>query len=279
MKTSKLGALLFTFVLLSPGTGAGQQERVRSEKAAFQDAASWPQTAPGQVKLRDFRPFRAVYQRSYNQASGPNAGQLRTDRVIVHAEEVGWDGKAAILVTLIDSGDPKWNDTAARSLFMVIDRQDMHVYFESGPVPGKAKDYYFAQPETGVGTMVTTADGIAQIQKFPAGLVGWGPGSWVLASMDLKEGMKILLGPFITPGVNIFTHKQGIVKGRKEFVDAGSQKHNAWLIENGGTLSSSRMGQIYVAPQPPYFLASFSRDLDSGQETNGTRLVSFQYLD
>ena len=279
MSRTKLGILVLTVALSSLTISAVPQKPIRAEKEVFKDVNNWAATAPGAIKLKGFKPFRAVYKRSYSQASGPNAGQARTDLIIMYAEEVGWDGKAAIMINLIDSADPKWEDTNARQFFTVIDRQDMHVYFESGPIPGKAKDYYFAQPSNGIATMVTTAEGTVQTQKFPAGAVGWGPGPWAMASMDLKGGMKIHLSPAITPVGSILGHRQGIVKDRREFKDAGGRKHNAWLIETGGNLSSSRMGQLYLIPEPPYFLASFSRDLDTGQETDGTRLLSFRYLD
>ncbi len=254
------------------------EQKVRPEKVVFEDADSWPQTAPGSIKLKNFKPFRGVYQRAYSQGSGPNAGELRIDRVIVHAEEVGWDGHAAIHIALIDAADAKWDDTAARNLFMIIDREDMRRYFESGPIPGKAKDYYFARPSTGMGTMVMTGDGTTQNQSIPEGIIGWGPGPWAMASTDLRTGAKIHLGPFASPAANIFGNRRGIVKGRLKFQDLGGESHDTWLIETGGNLSNSRMSQILIVPEPPYFIASFSRDLDSGEESKGTRLLSFQLL-
>lgn len=278
--TKKPTRYLLALTLFSSAAVLSQQSgNVRPEKAAFQNFQSWPATKPGEVRLKNFRPFRAVYERNYLQGSGPNAGDLRVDRVIVTAEEVGWDGTNAALITLIDSADAKWADTAARSLFMIVDLKDLHLLFESGPIPGKAKDYYFVRPEAGMGTMITTDAGTAQQMEFPKGAVGFGPGPWALGSLDLKEGAKIRLDPFVSPAGNIFGIRDGVVKGRRQFRDLSGKTHSAWLLERGGNLSSSRMGQIYVTEQPPYFLARFSVDLDSGEETRGVRLKSFQYLD
>ena len=97
----KKNRVLILSLLISIGCLPAQGEQdVRAEKLIFKDADNWPQTPPGTIKLKNFKPFRAVYQRAYLQGSGPDAGQLRTDRVIVHAEEVGWDGHAAIHITL-----------------------------------------------------------------------------------------------------------------------------------------------------------------------------------
>jgi hypothetical protein len=52
------------------------------KKAVFADAASWPAIAPGQHPLKNFAPFRAVYERVYRDANG----RQRDDRVIITAE-------------------------------------------------------------------------------------------------------------------------------------------------------------------------------------------------
>ena len=83
-------ALILAVSLGSTGAALAQQ-KAHPKKAALADHGSWPTTAPGEVRLKDFRPFRAVYDREYTQGSGPGAGEKRQDRVIVHAEEVGWD--------------------------------------------------------------------------------------------------------------------------------------------------------------------------------------------
>ena len=276
----KVFRIVLALMLVSSAAAVGQQSgQVRPEKAAFKDVNSWAATKPGDVKLKNFRPFRAVYERNYSQAGGPHAGELRVDRVITTAEEVGWDGRRAALITLIDSGDAKWDDTAARNLFMIVDLETMELLFESGPMPGAAKDYYFMRPDTGMGTMVMTDAGTSQIREFPKGAVGFGPGPWAIGSLDLTEGAKIRLDPFTSPAANIFGIRSGIVAGRREFTDVSGKSHAGWLLEDGGNLASSRMTQIYVTDRPPYFLARFSVDLDSGEETRGIRLMKFQFLE
>ncbi len=275
----KPGAMLAIAALCAALPAQAQENaKVRPEKEIFRDAQGWPATQPGEVKLKNFRPFRAVYQRAYLQGSGPNRGDLRVDRVIISAERVGWEGKEAILVTLIDSGQAKWADTAARSLFSIVDARDMSVFFESGPIPGKAKDYYLIRPDKGLGSLVTTENAAVQKQEFPAGAVGFGPGPWVMASMNLEEGMKVRLDRFVSPTSTVFGYRSGIVRGKRDFTDLSGQKRKAWLLEQGGNLASPRMGRIYLIDEPPYLLARFSVDGETKKETQGIRLLSFQYL-
>lgn len=273
--TYQIAILPVAFVLVA-GSGVPQtSNKVRPEKKVFENVQAWPATKPGDVKLKNFRPFRAVYERHYSGRSG----ELRIDRVIMTAERVGWDGRKAALITLIDAADAKWDDTAARHLFSIVDATDMSLLFESGPIPGKAKDYYFMRPAKGMGAMVTTDKATLRKQEFPPGARGFGPGPWVLGSMELRGGLKIRLDPFLSPAANIFGTRSGIVKGKTHFEDVSGGRHPAWLLESGGNLAGSRMGQIYVTDRPPYFLARFSLDLDTGKETRGIRLIKFQLLD
>jgi hypothetical protein len=122
MKNTLSMALLV--VLALPLSPALAQEPHR-EKKMYADAAAWPATAPGDVELKHFGPFRAVYDREYTQGSGPGAGEKRQDRVIVHADEVGWEGRRAAAITMIDSGEARFADTNMRTTTMVADLEDL----------------------------------------------------------------------------------------------------------------------------------------------------------
>ena len=124
---------------------AQAQNKPHPEKKVYANVESWPATAPGDVELKHFQPFRAVYDRKYTQGLGAGAGQKRQDRVIVHAEEVGWEGRRAAAITMLDTGEAKYADTNMRALTMVTDLENLQVLFEMGPLPGKAKDYYIGR--------------------------------------------------------------------------------------------------------------------------------------
>ena len=278
-----------TIVLLSlalAGCGSthadrGQEELHPTKQATFEGMEAWPATSPGSVTLRSFRPFRAVYERHYIQGSGPQAGEPRADRVIIHAESVGWDGRPAVAIQLIDSGDPKWSDTNGRTMSMYAAQDDLSVLFEIGPIPGKAKDYYVSRRngDEGVVTRVDSAAGESQSETVPLGGPGFGPGAWALASMDLEPGRKIRLDPIHSPPTTILGARFGHVVGPTQFVDVSGNSHEAVLVESPGRASSPRVTRYYLVDRPPYLLARFSFDNESGKEFRGTRLVSFTALD
>lgn len=240
------------------------------EKASFRDLASWPTTSPGELKLKHFRPFRAVYDRSYTQGSGPGKGQPRHDEVIVTAEEVGWDGRRAIAISVIDSGAAEHADTNARVLFMVVDYDELSLLFEAGPIPGKAKDYYFVRREDGDLLVSQVMTGTQELtpQKVPDAAAGFGPGSWAMASMDLKPGARIRLDPYYSPQANpISLSSYGRVLGEKTIEDAAGNPHRSWVVETSGWYgpSSPKALRLHLDDHPPYLLGIETYDHDADE--------------
>jgi len=199
MKKTLTAALLTGITLACSQTVAPARE-IHPKKMIFQDVESWPATAPGDVELKNFAPFRAVYDRTYKQGSGPNAGDPRLDHVIITAEDVGWDGRRAAAITIIDSGIVEHDDTNARALTMFVGLDDLRILFEIGPIPGKAKDYYIGRvtPDTIFMNEITTDTQKLKTERMKTGEPGFGPGAWVMASMNLSEGLKINLSPYYT---------------------------------------------------------------------------------
>lgn len=280
MKTSKperfVSALILTTVLALGLTVAGTSAaEAHPEKAIYADRQSWPATAPGTVKLSGFRPFRATYDREYTQASGPGAGEKRQDRIIVHAESVGWDGVNAAVITVIDSGAARFADTNMRTLTMVTALDDLRVLFEIGPIPGKAKDYYLARftEDSVLISSVMTDTQTLQPRKVPTGQAGFGPGSWVMASMKLEEGLKINLAPYFSPQANpISQTSYGRVVDRETMTDGSGNEHEAWVVETGGWYGpeSPKVLRLYLKSAPPYYLGTEIFNHDTGE---GKRFV------
>ena len=236
-------ALTGVMLAILPLACMGQD--VHPKKKIFQEVASWPATAPGDVKLKNFAPFRAVYDRTYKQGSGPNAGDSRQDRVIISAEEVGWDGRRAVAITIIDSGIVEHNDTNARVLTLFAGLDDLRVLFEIGPIPGKAKDYYIGRimPDKITLSMITTDTQKLEPEKIKTDKPGFGPGAWVMASMKLREGLKINLSPtYSLRGNSLTSATYGHIVSRGPFVDGSGVEHQAWALcprlpgKAGGTL-------------------------------------------
>ena len=243
---------------------------VHPEKTVYADLGNWPVTEPGQVELKSFRPFRAVYDRQYTQSQGSGAGEKRQDRVIVSTEEVAWYGERAVAIMVIDSGAAKYADTNMRSLLMVTAIDDLRALFEIGPVPGKAKDYYlalFTGEEALLSTVMTEAQEY-QPRKMPTQKPGFGPGSWVMASMKLEEGMKIQLAPYYSPQANpISQSSHGRVIGRKTMTDGSGQERSAWVVETNGWYgpTSPKVLRLYLQDSPPYYLGTEIFNHDTGE--------------
>ena len=283
MKLSRFLLTGFAVLALAGGLGQAQDNAPHPKKAVYQDAASWPSTAPGQVRLKGFRPFRAVYDRQYTQGSGPGAGEKRQDRVILSAEEVAWDGRRALSISLLDSGVAEHADTNMRFLNMVTAMDDLSVLFEVGPAPGKAKDYYLGRVEKDklLFSMVTTDTQQLMPQSLETDKAGFGPGCWVMASMKLKDDLKINLAPYYSPKANPISQSDyGRVIGRQTMEDGSGGSHQAWVVETSGyfSLSSPKVLQIYLQEQPPYYLGTEIVNLDDGERKRYVWLRSFQQM-
>ncbi len=258
-------------------------ENVHPKKRVFTDIDNWPSTSPGEAKLKGFRPFRAVYDRQYRQASGPDAGALRRDRVIITAESVGWNGDDAISISLIDSADPERSDTNARVLNMLVGQQDMQVLFEIGPIPGSAKNYYIGRVFDDRMSLHMIDTGKAEVtpQLQPIDAPGFGPGNWVMASLAKTTGQKIRLSPYYSPTANpLSASNYGIVTDSRTVQDHAGNNYKALVLETNGffSMSNPKISQILLQDSPPYYLGTVTRNLDTDELEPYVALRSFQFL-
>ena len=269
---------------LALASGAAAAQEPHPQKAIYADHPTWPSTAPGEVELKHFRPFRAVYDRQYTQGSGPAKGEKRQDQVIVDVHEVGWDGQRAASITMIDTGSARHADTAMRTTTMVAGLHTLGVLFEIGPVPGKAKDYYlarFTEEDLRVSTVMTETQELKP-QKVPVQEPGFGPGAWVMASMKLKEGMKINLAPYYSPRANpISQSSYGRVIERTTIADGAGREHEAWVVETSGWygLDGPKVLRMYLQESPPYYLGTEIYNYDTDERKRFVWLRSAQLME
>ncbi len=283
MIKKSLFVVLLAALVVPQGMALGQ-DPPHPEKVVYAKAASWPATAPGEVELKHFRPFRAVYDRSYTQGSGPEAGQKRQDRVIVHAEEVGWEGRRAAAITMIDTGAAKSADTNMRTLTMVMDLENLQVLFEIGPLPGAAKDYYIGlfSGDEAILNIIKTESQEHTPQKMPAKQPGFGAGSWVMASMDLKPGMLINLAPYYSMQANSLSRSNyGRVIERTTVENGSGGSHEAWVVETSGWygLDKPKVLRLYLQDAPPYYLGTEIFNYDTGEGKRFVWLRDFQTME
>lgn len=256
------------------------KDRVHPGKVAFKDFKQWPAVAPGQVSLKNFAPFRAVYRRTYRQGSGPKAGQARTDRVIITADSVAWDGSKAILFNMIDSGEAHHDDTNSRTFSLYFDAGSLAMLLELGPVPGTAKDYYTLRVvgDKLICTFVTTDKGESKKQIASTTAPGFGaPAPWILASMDLAKGKQIRFAPTYNVGLGVLNAKAPFrVIGKEKVRSEGGLHFDAWIIESVGNLTSPWVQQTTITDKPPYLIRRESINRDSGEKKVYMDLLDFQ---
>ncbi len=278
MRNYSYAFTFFTILIFGLPLTACHSQNLHPKKSEYKDVMDWPVTKPGDVELHNFNPFRAVYERSYTNG----AGQSRTDRVIVTAEEVSWDGHEVIAISLTDTGDPEFDDTNARSLIMYAKRADLSILFEIGPRPGTSKDYYVGRnlgDKLILNSVVSDSDA-RDTQIMETSTPGFGPGTWVMANLDLSEGRKIRLDPMYSPRANAVTGYApfAIVVGKQKFVYPDGSQHDAWILEHATNPTSATVTRRPVIGRPPYLLGTESVNLDTGERTTTMKLVEFQNL-
>ena len=265
------------------GSEAGiQGQQIHPLKQEFQDASTWPSTGPGEIELPGFRPFRAVYERHYTQGLGPGAGEPRQDWVVVTADYAAWDDRDAIVVSMFDTGNPAYSDTNGRVWTAYVDRSNLRLFLELGPVPGEAKDYYVLKQvgDRFVGGMLYPEREEAEFQQGPPGLnEGIGIGPWAMASLPLGEGMRIRLDPFVGIVANAFGATPAMVDRKVSFVDPSGVTWATWQVDQMGSPSSPRVNRTQLLPEPPYLIARYPHNLENGEDGRGLRIVAFQYLE
>jgi len=272
----------FVALLLTPALlGAGPQgDKIHPAKTVFADSQQWPGIVPGQTSLRNFAPFRAVYRRHYTQGSGPKQGEARTDRVIITAESVGWDGRRAIHFGMLDSGEAHYDDSNGRTFSLYFDAETLAMLLELGPVPGMAKDYYLLRvlEDKLAATFVTTDKGESKNQIAPAAEPGFGaPAPWILASMDLTKGQKVRFAPAYSVGLGALNAKSPFhCAGKQKIESAGGQRFDAWVAESVSNLNSPWVQRTFIIDRPPYLIRRESVNKDTGQVKVYMDLLEFQ---
>ena len=270
--------VLAVLALTAPAAACAQGSgEVHPGKAEFADADAWPATTPGDVALRNFQPFRAVYARTYRDAEG----QEVTDRVIVTAERVAWDETDAVLVTLVDTGTRDLDNTTARIQTRVFGESDQRLLLQLTPAPGTAKDYIVIHPEPSPArvTTVTAETGEGSLQSMPIPLPQLGmPGFWLLGSMPLEEGQRVRFAPADAPAPSSILGARPVIVGEREEFDAGpAGRHTAWAVRYPLGMAGPRVMLNFVTDRPPYLLGKRPLNLDTGESTEvGTlRLIEF----
>lgn len=279
-KTSATLRLLqsVALMLVMSGEGASQvvPQEVHPTKGVFADFEQWPAIARGELALANFRPFRAVYERSYQDVNG----RPRTDRVVITAERVAWGSEAAIMVTLIDTGSLAYDDTSPRTHVRIFAETDQRMLYQISPAPGTPRDFLMINTEGSSPrvTRVNDSNGEAVTQTLPVSTPQLGaPALWIVGSMQPSTGRKLRFGSADLPAAsNILGAREFMVVAKETVGPGPAGRHEASVVNYPLGMTNARVMQNVVIDRPPYLVSKRPMDLASGEvEAETLRLIEF----
>lgn len=278
MKNSKTLVAAMMLILVSTIVNA---QGLHPYKQKFADMQSWAPIGPADINLKNFRPYRAVYARTYTNGQGKKVN----DQIIMSAQRVYWYGKTVILFEYHDVGALDFKDTNARTQFYYLDENTLQMYLAVGPKAGTPEDYTSVRVlEDKITTSrLNTATGEVDFKEFPTSdptfgfrqlrFLMWG-------AMDLKVGQKIKLQPLFNPPAGGPTLAVGIVADQVEYTMPDKKKKRPYIIENTNNPTSAIMHQFHIINEAPYVLAQGLYNADQKKVTSWwLKLQSFEYLD
>ena len=248
----------------------------------FSDLKDWPITLPADVALKNFRPFRAVYSRTYTSFK---AGDTVNDKVIMIAQRAFWYGKTVVLFEYQDQGTLEFEYTNGRTQFYYLDEKTLQLYLAVGPKAGQAEDYTTVRVlEDKISTSkLNTATGEVEFNELETQepVFGFNQLRFLMwASMDLKVGDKIKLYPVFSPVSNKLLETAGIVEEQTDYTTPDGKNYRPYLIDNTYRFDSEVVNKFYIIHEPPYLLGQGLYNADDDEIYRWwLKLDSFEFLD
>lgn len=272
-----LYSLLFGFTAINCDA-----QNIHPYKMKFADFESWTPTQPGDVALKNFRPYRATYSRTYTSAS---TGQPVSDHIFMTAQEVSWYGKTVILFEYHDVGSLDFPDTNARTQFYYLDKENLALEMAVGPKAGTAQDYTTVRvfEDKITRSKINTETGEVEFSElantepvFPFSQLRF----FIWGSMDLTVDDKILFNRIYNAPQNALMPVLGYVEEQTDYTTPDGNKYRPYVIDQTANPTSPIVNKFFVINQPPYVLAQGIYDADQDEITRWwLKLESFEYLD
>ncbi len=251
LKTA-LVAMLIAFL-----SSSCNSQDIHPYKQKFADFQNWESVRPGDFTFENFQPYRAVYSRTYTQAS---SGKTVNDQVVMIAQKVFWYGKNAILFELQDVGTPEFDNTNGRTQFYYLDEKTLQLYLAVGPKAGTPEDYTSVRilDKKIVTSRLNTATGEVEFKELKTKDPSFGFYQLrflMWAAMDLKVGEKIKHEPVFNPPAGLTTVSLGTVEEQVDYTTPDGKKYRPFLIDNTNDASSPVVHKFFVINEAPYLLA------------------------
>jgi|GEM_PF-3572494 len=277
-KNSKTIILAMIMALISSGAIA---QGLHPYKQKFADMQTWAPTAPKDINFKNFRPYRAVYGRTYTNARGEKVN----DQIIMSAQYVYWYGKRVILFEYHDVGAKDFPDTNARTQFYYLDEKTLQMYMAVGPKAGTPQDYTSVRVlEDKITTSrLNTSTGEVDFKELKTSAPSFGFRQLrflMWGAMDLEVGKKIKLQPIYNAPSAQSTLAVGIVTDQVDYTMPDKKNKRPFIVENTNNPSSAIMHQFHIINEAPYVLAQGLYNADQKKVTSWwLKLQHFEYLD
>ncbi|AXT18976.1 hypothetical protein D7030_14915 [Flavobacteriaceae bacterium AU392] len=272
---------LLIILLVAITSSLCNAQSIHPYKKKFADLQSWPSTFPKDITFKNFRPYRAVYSRTYTNKKG----QAVNDQVIMTAQKVYWYGKSAILFEVHDTGSPEFEDTNGRTQFYYLDEKTLQLYLAVGPKVSTPEDYTTVRvlEDKIVTSRLNTATGEVDLKELTTSEPSFGFRQLrflMWGAMDLKEGDKIKLQPIFFPSQGAQAFAVGIVTRQVDYTTPDNKKYKPYVVENTNNPTSAVVNKFFIINEAPYLLAQGLYNADDDEIYRWwLKLKLFEYLD
>lgn len=231
-------------------------QEIHPYKKEFADFQTWNSTGPEDINLRNFRPYRAVYKRTYTNGEG----QTVNDQVVMVAQRTNWFGSSAILFEYHDMGSKDFKDTNGRTQFYYLDEKTLKMHLAVGPKAGTPLDYTVVRvlDDKITTSRLVTETGDVEFKEFETTEPTFGFRQirfLMWSALDLNVGDKIKLQPIFNAPQGQPSIALGIVKEQVDYTTPDGKEHRPFVVENTNDPTSALVHKFYLVNEAPYLLA------------------------
>lgn len=270
-----------TVLLISFVSSACDAQNIHPYKMGFKDYEQWNGTSPGDLSVKNFRPYRAVYSRTYTNSKG----EARQDSIIMTAQKAYWYGKAIIVFEYHDAASSEYDDTNARTQLYYLDAETLELEYSIGPKSGTPEDYTIVRvmDDKITNSKIKTETGEIEFSEFSTTdpvfasrqlrFLMW-------SAMDLSVGKKIRLENvyFASPGA--IAIDLGIVAEQVDYQAPDGTNYRPFVVDNTSNPTTATVNKYFIIDEPPYVLAQGIYDADKDEIYRWfLKLESFVFMD
>lgn len=270
-----------TVLLICFCASACEAQNIHPYKMKFKDYEQWNGTLPGDHTLKNFRPYRAVYSRTYTSSKG----EARQDSILMTAQTAYWYGKTVIVFEYHDGASPEYDDTNVRSQLYYLDAETLELYYSIGPKSGTPEDYTIVRvlDDKITNSKVNTETGEIEFSIHETTDPVFASRQlrfliWSTLDLSIGKGIRLENVYFASPGVTAID--LGVVAEQVDYQAPDGTNYRPFVIDNTSNPTTAIVNKYFIIDEPPYVLAQGIYDADKDEIYRWfLKLESFEYLD